>query len=111
MVIGLDGAIKNLSTRFEKYNRRLVSIRSKDKKYIWASDGRDEFYNLKSDPHESKNLVKSKDPSLTELKEKMKPWLKAFQETHQRNKEKINGKQKLEFSSEIKERLEKLGYL
>lgn len=104
-------SIKNLSTRFEKYNRRLISIRSKDKKYIWASDGRDEFYDLESDPSESRNLVNSNDPLLTESKEKLKPWLKAFQEIYLRNKEKINGVKKMEFTYEIKDRLRKLGYL
>ena len=42
-------SIKNLSTRFEKSNKQLISIRSKDKKYIWGSEGRDESYDLKSD--------------------------------------------------------------
>jgi len=102
---------RSLSTTLEKYNRRLISIRTKDKKFIWASDGIDEFYDLKSDPYEMKNLAGSDDPSLTELRERLEPWLKAFQEMYQRKKEKINGAKKLELGSDIKERLRKLGYL
>ncbi len=43
--------------RMAKYDRCLFAIRSKQHKYIWASDGRHEFYDLGADPNESVNLL------------------------------------------------------
>ena len=40
-----------------RWLRRLKSIQSADYKYIWASDGRDELYDLRADPDEERNLI------------------------------------------------------
>jgi arylsulfatase A-like enzyme len=103
-------SMKKYSTIFNKFNRRLLSVRTKDKKYIWASDGNDEFYNLASDPSEKRNIVNSTDASLTELREIAKPWVKGIQKKYFSKKEKINGAKNLEFTSEIKDKLKRLGY-
>lgn len=50
------------------YARRLRSVRTKEFKYIWASDDRDELYNLKTDPGELNNLIKSQPGKAKELK-------------------------------------------
>ena len=50
------------------YARRLKDVRTKEFKYIWASDGRDELYNLKIDPGELNNLIKSQPEKAKELK-------------------------------------------
>ena len=39
------------------YNKGLKCIRSADFKYIIASDGKEEWYDLKNDPNESKNII------------------------------------------------------
>lgn len=41
---------------FKKYERALRSVRNKQHKYIWASNGDHEFYDLNVDPNENKNL-------------------------------------------------------
>ncbi|RLE90074.1 MAG: hypothetical protein DRJ49_01075 [Thermoprotei archaeon] len=48
---------KDKNYDFRKWNRRLKAIIVGEYKYIWASDGKDELYNLKEDPNEQRNLV------------------------------------------------------
>lgn len=100
-------SMRYLKIKLKKYDRRLICIRSKDKKYILASDGKDEFYDLRTDPYECKNIITSGDSSIYELKEKLKPWLKNFlARAHD-----IDGVKKFEFDTKIIERLRKLGYI
>jgi arylsulfatase A-like enzyme len=49
-----------------RFDRPLKVVRSDAHKLIWASDGRNEFYNLKDDPSELKNLY---DPEAEEVQE------------------------------------------
>ena len=44
-------------TIFDKYNKYLRCVRTKDFKYIIASDGKEELYDLESDPYETKNVI------------------------------------------------------
>ena len=59
---------KNYEFDASIYTRRLRSVRTKQFKYIWASDGRDELYNLQIDPGEENNLIKSQPGKAKELK-------------------------------------------
>jgi len=92
------------SSRHDRIFR--ICIRSKEKKYILASDGEDEFYDLKEDPNECANLIDSGDPSISEFRKELEPWLRALDETQERGKP-----QRSKIDEEIKERLRKLGYI
>ena len=43
--------------RMERYDRRFFSVRTATHKFIWASDGLHEFYDLRLDPGELHNLA------------------------------------------------------
>lgn len=104
--------IRSLRGKLGKFNRQLISIRTENKKYIYASDGNHEFYNLQDDPNENNNLVNSPDPAITELREKLKPWLGPFHDCCKKIQQKIDqAKKEVEFKTEIKQRLRDLGYL
>jgi len=64
-----------------KYARRLKTIRTEEFKYIWASDGMDELYNIREDPEELNNLIEVEPEKAVELKALLKQWLNSF-ETH-----------------------------
>ena len=42
---------------FRRWDRRIKALIVGDYKYIWSSDGRDELYNLREDPGETRNLA------------------------------------------------------
>jgi arylsulfatase A-like enzyme len=54
------------------YTRRLKAIRVGEFKYIWASDGRDELYNISEDPEELNNLIVTRPEKAKELKALLK---------------------------------------
>ena len=62
-----------------KYARRLKTIRTEEYKYIWASDGKDELYNIREDPGELNNLIDVEPEKATELKALLKEWLNSFE--------------------------------
>ena len=70
-------AILKYKNRLQKYDRRLICIRSKSYKYIKASDNQDEFYNLKNDPSEAHNLINSESKVKNALKEELDYWIKS----------------------------------
>lgn len=82
------------------YNRGLKCVRSTEFKYIIASDGEEELYDLKSDSMESKNIVK-------EISENKRKELKSA--ISQELKGHVPGK-KPGISDEIRKRLQELGY-
>ena len=98
-------ALKRLSPNVEssicnKYNKNLKCIRSDDFKYIIASDGKEELYNLEKDPDESKNIIVEFPEKAKELKSLLTAELKARP---------IN-KRISTFDDEMKKRLRELGY-
>lgn len=60
------------------YDRELRAIRTEDYKYIWASDGRDELYNIRVDPQEKENLISTQPEEAQELRQMLEEWLKGF---------------------------------
>ena len=66
------------------YARRLKAIRTNEFKYIWASDGRDELYNIYQDPHEVTNLIEKNPQKAKELQSLLEGWLGSFE--HYRSK-------------------------
>jgi arylsulfatase A-like enzyme len=54
---------------------RWVSLRTREHKYvIWASGGREELYDLKADPDETRNLVQSQARKAAEFREQVLAW-------------------------------------
>jgi len=109
-------ALRPLRKLLKMYDRRLISIRTKTRKYIFSSDGRHEFYDLEKDPQELNNLIDRKDKSIRhdilDLRRKLRPWLEAFNDFYQKNQSKIDEEEKIkDMETEIKQRLKRLGYL
>lgn len=61
------------------YDRQLRAVRLDGFKYIWASDGKDELYNLASDPGEQDNLIDSYSWKAAELRAKLFDWIHSFE--------------------------------
>lgn len=61
-----------------KYPRRQISVHTATHKYIWAEDQPGKFYNIKSDPDESRNLIDTGTPAeqavLKELNQALEGW-------------------------------------
>ena len=64
---------------YSVYARRLKAVRTEEFKYIWASDGLDELYNLKQDPAELTNIIDSEPEKAAELRAVLKQWLNSFE--------------------------------
>jgi hypothetical protein len=47
----------HLKARMTRYDRRMFAIRTIREKFIWSSDGCHEFYDLRADPGETRNLL------------------------------------------------------
>ncbi len=54
-----------------RFLRRLKSIHAGDFKYIWASDGKDELYNVRGDPKERNDLIGQMPQKAAELKRQL----------------------------------------
>lgn len=87
-------------TRFE---RQLRALRTRDHKYIWGSDGKNELYDLNEDPGELNNILKAQPELAEDLQGKLDGWVTAIESTR-------TG-QETEFTALIEERLKGLGYL
>ena len=61
------------------YARRLKTVRTSQFKYIWASDGRDELYDILQDPEELNNLIGTQPNKAKELKTLLVEWLNSFE--------------------------------
>ena len=99
----LDSELWKSSTRRKDFQRRLRSVQLNRIKYIWASDGRDELYDLVTDPAELVNLAALRHDDLRVLRELLLAKVAAL-------KSPVPGEAP-EFSEELKRRLKSLGYL
>jgi arylsulfatase A-like enzyme len=73
----LDPSLYRLDTL--KYGRRLRAIRTDKYKYVWASDGKDELYNIQNDPKELTNLIEIFPEKARYLETLLKVWLGSFE--------------------------------
>ncbi len=62
-----------------KYDRRLKTIRTDSFKYIWASDGNHELYDIRNDSAEINNLIETQPEKAKELKTRLIEWLNSFE--------------------------------
>ncbi len=97
--------------RLKQYNRRLLSVRTPDRKLIYSSRGDHEGYNLADDPGELNNLY-GKDDSFADLIQKAAVYYEHMNNFYLKNKEKIDGKVDTDrIDKSTVEKLKSLGYL
>ncbi len=89
---------------FSVYDKHFLTVRSKQYKYIWASDKKHELYNIQNDPNEQFNLISEKAELAKNLEEKLFLWYDSF--------EKVNGEKEkdMDLDENVKEKLKALGY-
>ncbi|MEW6441259.1 MAG: sulfatase [bacterium] len=87
-----------------RYDRRLRSLRTDTRKYIWASDGRHELYDLQKDPGENRNLIDRDEELAGSMQARLNAWLSGIQQPH-------GGEIEPECDEIILERLKQFGYL
>jgi len=87
-----------------KYDRRLRAFRDHRFKYVWASNGQEELYDLVADPGESFNLAGTEEEKLAEFRRYREAW----EDEHRRDEEEIS---LTELDQDVLERLKGLGYL
>ena len=102
---------EKFKAQLNQYDRRLLSIRTQDLKFIHSSRGDHEFYDLAKDPTESHNLYPDDDRCST-LKEKALTYFKRMDDFYRQNIEKIDGRVEVEKAdASVIERLKSLGYM
>jgi len=87
-----------------RYDRSLKMIRADHHKYIWASDGRHELYDLQVDPDEARNVVAEYREIAKDLEQRLTEWRASFEIATLLD-------EVPEFDKTVKERLRELGYL
>jgi arylsulfatase A-like enzyme len=87
-----------------QYDRTLRTLRTRDAKYVWASDGRDEFYDLRADPHEEHNVIATEAMRAGELRAALEQWVAESASAPV-------GQETTELDALTLKRLEELGYL
>ena len=61
------------------FAQRLKTVRNEEFKYIWASNGNHELYNIRNDPKELDNIIENNPAKAEELKGLLKDWLDSFE--------------------------------
>lgn len=88
----------------KQFDRALRTAQTSGHKYVWASDGRDELYDLKADPAETTNLIEKQPEKAKELYGALESWLASFQHSAQ-------DQETVELDESTIKKLEQLGYL
>jgi len=107
-----EPAMAQLRRRFPEfeprpYDRALRSARTRELKYVWASDGRDELYDLVKDPGETSNRIEAEPERAAHLRSALESWTSSFDHaTHD-----PEGRDTIEIDDDMRRRLEDLGYL
>lgn len=91
---------------YSAFDRELKAIRLDGFKYIWASDGRCELYNIVQDPGESQDLSGANPAKVEELHSKLWDW----HEQHS-SRVKRSGSVEVDVDAATVERLRSLGYI
>ena len=100
------GVITRMYPNFDasRFNRTLRAIRTKGFKYIWASDGNCELYDLVNDPKESNNIIFQRRDVADKLQGLLQQWLSSFKH--------YSGEvEEHKFDEETRKRLQSLGYI
>ena len=89
---------------FSVYDRHLLAIRSHNYKYIWASDGKNELYDLTQDPDEQDNIIDTKPDIAAQLENHLFTWYNSFEKSSNKTSPEDS------IDTEIREQLKGLGY-
>jgi arylsulfatase A-like enzyme len=84
--------------------RDLRAIYQGQEKYIWASNGSNELYNLKKDPQEEENLVKKFPQRVEAMERALRDWLASV-------KPATTERERVTINKTTEEKLRALGYL
>jgi len=94
-----------------RFNRRLLALRTRDRKFIYSSRGDHECYDLKKDPGELKNLYEG-GKGFSDLKEKAFRHYERMNNFYTANREKIEGGADLKgLAGSVAGELKSLGYM
>jgi len=88
-----------------RFDRRLKSMRSVERKYIWSSDDLDEMYMISRDPGEVDNLKETGADEFTGMEEELERWATSLPRMTKENSEIP------EMDSETRDLLKALGYV
>jgi arylsulfatase A-like enzyme len=102
---------KHLKKELSRYDRRLLSVRTRDRKFIYSSRGDHECYDLSHDPGEQQNLhLKSSD--FSDLEEKARRYYDRMDHFYRENQGKIDGEiDESGIDDSVAEHLKALGYM
>lgn len=87
-----------------RYDRALKMIRTDRYKYIWASDGNHELYDLQADPDEENDIIARQPDIAKDLDRRLTEWRNGFEAA-------APSEPAPEFDEQVKARLRALGYL
>jgi arylsulfatase A-like enzyme len=88
----------------EKYRRDLKTLYQGKLKYIWASNGLNELYDLESDPGEENNLIEKFSSKAQEMQSTLNQWLASFKPPGAEGKA-------VKINKSTEEKLRALGYV
>ncbi len=91
---------------YTQFERDLKAIRTHQFKYIWASDGQHELYDIAKDPTESRNLVDVLPEEAQRLQDHLFNFINAVKSTEETAPE-----EELEMDQVLVEHLRELGYI
>jgi len=94
-----------------KFDRKLLALRTKERKFIHSSEGDHELYELESDPGEEHNLYQEKEETFREFMTGHQDRVDAFQDMMDRLGERVYRFPDGMVEGELEERLKALGYL
>jgi arylsulfatase A-like enzyme len=101
----------SLRDRFERFDRRLVSVRTQRRKFIFSSRNDHECYDLEADPGELANLYPKAD-GFTDLMRYAEYYYQQMDEFYQKNRDKIESNAGTDaIDPKVMENLKSLGYM
>jgi arylsulfatase A-like enzyme len=97
--------------QLSRFDRRLLSVRTRDRKFIHSSRGDHECYDLATDPDEMDNLY-LKDDRFSDLMAKASKYYARMDDFYRSNREKIDGSvDDSNIDESMVEQLKSLGYM
>jgi arylsulfatase A-like enzyme len=101
----------HFKNELEKFNRRLLSIRTNNEKFIYSSNDDHEFYDLIKDPDENNNLYMN-NKQFYPLKSMALSYYTKMNDFYEANRKNIDGFiDKQTINDEITDKLKSLGYM
>ncbi|MGI6300230.1 MAG: sulfatase-like hydrolase/transferase [Verrucomicrobiota bacterium] len=100
-----------LRTSLKKYDRQLLTARTPEWKWQWASDGGESLFRLGTGEDEERDLIDQQVETAAGLRNAAADRLAAVQAFIAEQKARLSGDSSLDVEEEVKERLRALGYI